>query len=108
MRPVHFKGANISIRGKEFHDQPTFTDGEICASCWKLSWRERFVVLFSGIVWLKVFSGWTQPPAVVGTEEPFKRLALDKVKPKTKQELEAIVRAVQKRQRKEAQKFQVT
>lgn len=39
-----------------------FEDDGVLISCWKMSWRERFAALLFGTVWLRVWSGYTQPP----------------------------------------------
>jgi hypothetical protein len=48
-----------------------FTDGEHCISAWSPTWRERFAVLFGRPVWLWVVSGYTQPPVMVETRQPW-------------------------------------
>jgi hypothetical protein len=78
MKPVHFQEAN-KILGKpesmtddECGALSVFNDGQICISCWKPSWKERFSILFYGRIWLSVYSGFTQPPvAIEGTNQIF-------------------------------------
>ncbi len=74
MKPVTFKYANKTLipSGAEYSDRvesvdglPTWSDGEQCVSCWKMSWRERMSALLFGRVWLAVLSGDTQPPVCV-------------------------------------------
>jgi hypothetical protein len=61
MRPVKFKHSNVTFA----KDQPEYNQlpalrldtpqGEVI-SCWKLSFRERIKVLFTGIVWMSLMS----------------------------------------------------
>jgi len=61
MKPIEFPEQNTVVA----EDQPEYLDlpglrhhnveGELI-TCWSLSWRERFKVLFSGCVWLNM---WT-------------------------------------------------
>lgn len=39
-----------------------WNDGEMCVSCWKLSFLQRLSVLAHGTIWLGVLFGYTQPP----------------------------------------------
>ena len=57
MRPVFFPGSNCVFA----KDQPEYLplpahrsgyDGTV-TSCWKLTWRERLKVIFTGRVWLQ-------------------------------------------------------
>jgi len=77
MEPIKFKGHNkvlgkpSSMTKEECGDLPVFTDEEKCISKWKLSWKERVLVLFKGFVWVWVFTGSTQPPISISTKYPF-------------------------------------
>jgi hypothetical protein len=67
MKPVDFKQSNI-VLGKnqpEYLDLPVFTNDEMTVSCWKLTWRERLKLLFTGRLWLTQlnFSQPLQPQA---------------------------------------------
>lgn len=42
-----------------------WTDGQMCVSLWRPSWRERLSALLFGRVWLFVMSGQTQPPVAI-------------------------------------------
>ena len=78
MKAVYFKESNIelkkpdSLTDKECSSLHIHTNGEQCISLWRLSFKERLKVLFSGKVWLWVWSGKTQPPVLLQTESPFK------------------------------------
>lgn len=55
----------------ECQSLPVWSDGNQCVSCWKASFKERLLVLFTGKVWLGVLSGKTQPPVFVAGESVF-------------------------------------
>ena len=57
----------------EYKNLPMFRDEENIISCWKMTWRERFRVLFTGVVWLYLKQYHTQPitPSLLQTENPF-------------------------------------
>ena len=42
-----------------------------CVSCWRMNWKERLRILLTGIVWVGVLSGKTQPPIYVAASQPF-------------------------------------
>lgn len=48
-----------------------YSDGEICVSCWKPSFKDVLRIVFKRKVWLLVKSGITQPPLLLQTESPF-------------------------------------
>ena len=47
---------------------PIFTNGEVCTSKWRMSWRERLHCLLRGYIWVLVVSGSTQPAIAVKAE----------------------------------------
>lgn len=49
---------------------PDDPDGRI-ACCWALTWRERFAILFSGVLWHQVLT-FNQPlqPQLLTTDKP--------------------------------------
>jgi len=59
MQPIEFKGVNVTYA----KDQPEYTplpvyktpDGEI-TSCWRLTFKERLKVLFTGNVWVSLLT----------------------------------------------------
>ena len=77
MIPQYFPQRNKTLRkpdgmtDTECASLHVFTDGEICVSQWRASWRERLSILFKGTVWLRVRSGTTQPPVKIQTADPF-------------------------------------
>lgn len=56
-----------SLPAHRFKDDPS---GRI-ACCWKLTWRERFAVLFRGTVWHQILT-FNQPlqPQLLTTDKP--------------------------------------
>lgn len=59
MKPVDFKDSNICYARdqEEYQNLPAikFPNGEV-VSCWKLSLKERLIVLLKGRVWLALLS----------------------------------------------------
>ena len=73
--PISFKEANYTWSCRE-HDIPRETPVPVhksngLISCWRLSLRERLLVLVTGRVWLDVHG--TMPPTRVGGVSPFAR-----------------------------------
>lgn len=68
MKPTKFKYANRCLgKPKDWpegscDDLPIFTNGAMCISKWRMTWRERLSALIFGTVWANVYSGATQPP----------------------------------------------
>lgn len=56
---------------EECFDLEIFTDGNECISCWKLNKEELEEVNRTGKIWLRIVSGYTQPPVSLQTEYPF-------------------------------------
>lgn len=54
MKPLKFKGHNIVFgeNQKEYQPLPALYDSGTVITCWKLSWRERLKILFTGKFWL--------------------------------------------------------
>jgi len=50
---------------------PVWTDGAVCISCWRLSQEEMMEILQTGRIWIRIYSGSTQPAIMVHTESPF-------------------------------------
>jgi len=68
MEPIPFKESNRMLTKPEglSHEEcgslPAFTNGEVCITKHKMSFRERLHCLFKGYIWLHILSGSTQPP----------------------------------------------
>lgn len=79
MKPIDFPESNRNLARprnttpEECTSLPILQTGDFCISCWQGTWRDRLRFLFTGKCWLSVWSGVTQPPAKVTTEEPFER-----------------------------------
>lgn len=80
MKPIPFPEQTTTLQpsGRVYSDNvgqvaplPTWSDGEQCVSCWKMSWRERLSALVFGRVWLALLSGHTQPPALVVAQRQY-------------------------------------
>lgn len=73
MKPSRFAESNVTLLDNGYRSDavasiaklPSWTDGEMCVSCWRMSWRERLSALFFGKAWVSVLSGSTQPPMYV-------------------------------------------
>lgn len=78
MKPATFKESNRELAkpsdmtDAECSSLPVYTDGKICISLWKATWKERIRFLLTGKVWIWVHSGHTQPPIAIDTVSPFK------------------------------------
>jgi hypothetical protein len=81
MEPIKFKESNAvlqkprSMTDEQCAPLHIFRTGEQCISCWRASFFDRLRILFKGVVWLWVWSGNTQPPVAVETDDPFKEKA---------------------------------
>jgi len=78
MKPIDFSEKTKDLQkpaemtDKECSPLPIWNDGQICISCWKADWKERLSILFFGKIWIRVYSGVTQPPIYLeGTKTPF-------------------------------------
>jgi len=75
MRPITFNGWNKNLTkpegwtDEECNTLPVFSDGQMCVSKWRMTWRERFHCLFKGFVWLTVHNGESQPPVLLEAKE---------------------------------------
>lgn len=78
MEPINFAETNKTLGAPVGMDNcvplKVWTDGSLCLSCWRPTWRERFSILVFGRAWLWLWSGQTQPPvALEGRRTPFRR-----------------------------------
>ena len=77
MKPTKFKEANVNLQPPA--DMPdcgtlwAHRDGTRHVSRWALTPIERVQVLFTGVVWVWVHSGFTQPPICPSLENPFRK-----------------------------------
>jgi len=76
MKPIKFKQQNVTYAEKqdEYLDLPAYKaeDGYM-VSCWELTLRERIKMLFTGCVWVHMWT-FNQPlqPQSVTIDSPFK------------------------------------
>ena len=61
MKPIKFKYCNVvyAENQSEYQDLPALkleTDNGEVVSCWKLSFKERLIILFTGKMWLSLLS----------------------------------------------------
>ncbi len=77
MKPIEFPEQTKvlqkpeSMTDEECQPMAVWTDGQQCISCWKAGFMDRLRFLFTGKMWLSVFSGATQPPVWVSPRYPF-------------------------------------
>jgi hypothetical protein len=75
MKPIDFPQSNKTLlkpetmTDEECGSLPVYTDGQVCISLWKPTWRERLSMLVFGRVWLWVYYGETQPPVAIETHQ---------------------------------------
>ena len=77
MKPIKFKEANkelqkpVDMTIEQCSPLHIIQTGNICISCWRVSFKEKLILLFSGKLWLTVRSGQTQPPVKITIDKPF-------------------------------------
>jgi hypothetical protein len=74
MEPIEFPEQTIvwAKNQKSYLPLPAYTDATQTITCWKLTWVERFQILFSGKLWLRQLN-FSQPlqPQSPTIETPF-------------------------------------
>jgi hypothetical protein len=78
MKPIEFKEQNVVFAKdqKPYLPLPAYQDDEQGGRifhCWRLSWWERFKILFTGKLWINVLN-FHKPPQPIKpmVESPFK------------------------------------
>jgi hypothetical protein len=77
MRPTDFDESNKNLTRpsgttpEQCSSLPILQTGEFCISAWHGNWLDRLRFLFTGRMWLSVWSGLTQPPVKLTTDKPF-------------------------------------
>lgn len=77
MKAVNFENSNkilgrpAGTTEKECGPLHIYCDNKYCLSRWRGSWLDRLRFLFTGDMWLWVWSGQTQPPVMLQTEHPW-------------------------------------
>ena len=90
-KPIRFPEVNFTWKGwegddvrDEVGDLPAYREHfGPTISCWGLSWKERFMLLFSGKVWLWVWGN--HPPVLVDAGYPFMRKRAEDVEDSAKE-----------------------
>lgn len=80
--PICFAGANVVLQppagSENVQPLPIFRNGTCCVSCWQLTEEELAEIIASGgKVFVSIFSGATQPPVFVGSENSTRGLIAD-------------------------------
>ncbi|RKD61539.1 hypothetical protein [Rhizobium sp. WW_1] len=79
--PVHFHGANMLLgppKGSEnVGELHTYTNGRCSVSCWEFSPEELAEIVRTGRVFVSIFSGQSQPPVHVGSEDGVRDVVVD-------------------------------
>lgn len=80
-QPVKFEGANVRLlppEGSEnIQEMATYTNGLCSVSCWELSAEEMEEVARTGRIFISIFSGRSQPPVFVGSEDTVRSVVVD-------------------------------
>lgn len=80
-QPVEFEGHNIVLApppgSENVGSLPIFRNGVCCVSCWQLTETELADVVRTGRIFLSIFSGATQPPVYVGSEDTVREVCAD-------------------------------
>ena len=75
MEPIEFPEQTIvwAKNQPQYRPLPAFTNQTETISCWKLTWRERIIVLLRGCLWLRQ-SNYGDPlqPQLPTIDNPFK------------------------------------
>jgi hypothetical protein len=74
MKPIDFPESNKVWAEDQppYLPLPAYTDDEVTVSCWRLSWKERIVSLFTGRFWLRQLNfGKALQPQSVSVFSPF-------------------------------------
>lgn len=79
MKPIKFKEQNVTFakNQKPYLPLPAYQDNEQGGRifhCWKLTFKERFKILFTGVLWIYVLN-FKQPPQPIKpmVDNPFGR-----------------------------------
>lgn len=78
--PIDFPEANFTFKGgpkekygtqNDVQDLRVWRTEDQHASCWRLTWRERFSALFFGKAWLHVATSGPPPPIALNVVRKF-------------------------------------
>ena len=74
MKPIPFTKSNLTLKAppgidpETCLDLPVFANGQFCCSCWQLEPGDLERIQETGVVWLTVWAGQSQPPVCVEAE----------------------------------------
>ena len=75
MNPIEFKQQTgiAAEHQDEYRNLPMYRNETNIISCWKMTWKERVKVFFTGVVWLNLLQHQSQPitPSLLQVENPF-------------------------------------
>lgn len=75
MKPIEFPEMNaVAAKDQpEFLPLPMYRNDKSVTSCWKMNWKERLIVLFTGKVWLSLLHAPEQKitPSLLQVDYPF-------------------------------------
>lgn len=84
MKPIDFAektktlGKPSNMTDEECIPLPVWNgDEKTCISCWKASFKQRVKFLFTGKMWVGIYSGQTQPPVWITPDHPFTKTGED-------------------------------
>lgn len=74
MTPIKFEESNVVIAEDqpEYLPLPAYVDDEETITCWQLTWKERFKIFFTGILWFRQMNfGRSLQPQLPTVDRPF-------------------------------------
>jgi len=77
VKPIKFKEQTKVLQkpegwtDKQCSPLAIFNDEKQCISCWVGDLKDRLKFLITGKIWLRIYSGTTQPPVSLETKYPF-------------------------------------
>ena len=82
-KPVNWLGSNKTLKApkgvteEQIQDLHIFTNGAVCVSCWQLSEEALKEISSTGLIFISIYSGSTQPPIFIGSENEVREVAID-------------------------------
>jgi len=77
VRPIEFRSMNgvAAENQREYLPLPMYRDNKYVISCWRMNLLERLVVLFTGVVWMRLFHSKEQSitPSLLEIASPWSR-----------------------------------
>ena len=77
MKPINFDEANATYGAEGCGDLPAWQGADTCGvyriiSCWKMPFRQRIKILFTGKIWLDVY-GRACPAVAIEADCPLRK-----------------------------------